>query len=449
MRNSSAREKRALSIIELMRWSLIDSSFWSRHRRRVKDFTREQVLTFPVLMLLLLQKSLKSLQNHVHEFLQQLSRGGTNLQLSGGAVTHARAKLRASAFTELNTNTLLKIVYGSEHQELVKRWHGHRLLGVDSSLMRLPSSAAVGEVFGWVQCANHHGLQERYPQCRISALYDLLNELALDATLSGSKTAETQMAKGHLAAVQPNDIVLTDRGYTGYQWLVMILAVRAHFISRCSRGSFAAAKRLFARNEAGVSVVVTLEAPGKLREECKKNGWPLQLAVRLVTVRLKTGELEVLVTSLLDEEKYPTDIFGPAYWCRWGHETYYGRLKGSLDLEHCSGKTVEAVEQDFHATVLLSNLESVLTGPAQVELEERTTQRNQPAKINRAVTTHALKSRLIDLLTSRLPAQQVLSELTKCFQANPVSIRSRDVPRRKQSPSRSYHYQRRVRKIVF
>jgi len=85
-----------------------------------------------------------------------------------------------------------------------------------------------------------------------------------------------------------------------------------------------------------------------------------------------------------------------------------------------------------------------------VKLSARTAARQQPGKVNRAVSLHALKSRLIDLLASQMPVEQVLEELSQWFEANPVSIRSgRLVPQRKPSPSRSYHYQRRVRKIVF
>ena len=329
-------------------------------------------------------------------------------------------------------------------------WRGHRLLGVDSSLLRLPTSQAVGAQFGWVQCANHHGPQQRYPQGRVSVLYDVLNQLALDARLAASTVAETQLAHDHLASVGAGDVLLNDRGYTGYRWLVAVQAAGAHFVSRCSRGSFAEVQRLFARNEAGVSVVVTLEAPQELRAQCRAQKWPLELTVRLVTVRLESGELEVLATSLLDEAAYPTAEFGPLYWRRWGHETYYGRLKGRLDLEHCSGQTVAAVEQDFQATVLLSNVESVVAGPAQAQLNARRADRAQPAQVNRAVSVHALKYRLIALLSSRVPAQQVLAELTAWFQANPVSVRpERQVRRRVFSPSRSYHYQRRVRKFVF
>jgi len=450
MQNDILLKRRALNLIERLRQPLIDPGFWSRHRRRPSDFTRQCVLTFPVLMLLVLQKSLKSLQAHVHEFLRQLADVTTVPGLSGGALTHARAKLRASAFSELNASAVLATVYGAEHGSLVQRWRGHRLLGVDSSLMRLPSSQAVGQAFGWVQCANHHGPLERYPQGRVSVLYDLLNQVGLEGRLVGSSVAETELAYQHLAAVQPGDVVLNDRGYTGYGWLVAVRAVRAHFVSRGSRGSFTAVQQLFARNQAGLSVAVRLEAPQELRAECRARGWPLELTVRLVTVRLKSGELEVLATSLLDEAAYPTEVFGRLYWQRWGQETYYGRLKGRLDLEHCGGRTVEAVEQDFQATVLLSNVESVVMGPAQAQLALRTAGRQQLAQVNRAVSLHALKYRLIELLTCRVPAEAVLTELTQWFQANPVSVRpNRAVPRREPSPSRSYHYQRRMRKLVF
>lgn len=449
MQHTLGLQQRALSLIEQLRQRLLAPDFCARHRRRATDFTRQCVLTFPVLMLLLLQKSLKSLQTHLQEFLGQLAGGTAAPGLSGGALTHARAKLRASAFAELN-QTVLATVYGPEHAALVQRWHGHRLLAVDSSLVRLPSSAGLGERFGWVQCANHHGLQERYPQGRVSVLYDVLNQIALDPRLSASTVAETTLAHAHLAHVQPGDVLLSDRGYTGYRWLVAVRAAGAHCVSRASRGSFAAVQQLFVRDEAGVSVVVTLSAPADVRAEGRAQGWPLELAVRLVTVRLKSGQLEVLVTSLLDPAAYPVEELAAVYWRRWGQETYYGRLKGRLDLEHASGTSVAAVEQDFHATVLLANVESVVSGPAQAELSARTAQRRQPAQVNRAVSLHALKHRLIGLLSSREPAAQVLAELTRMFQANPVSGRAgRTVARREFSPSRSYHYQRRVKKIVF
>ncbi len=443
-------QQRALGVIQQMSQRLVDPGLCARHRRKPVDFSRECRLTFPVLLLLLLRKSLKSLQARVHELFLELAHDAEVPSLSVGALTHARAKLHASVFIELNQQSLLPVVYGPEHEGLLQRWHGHRLLSVDSSLMRLPTSEAAGQRFGWVQCANHRGQLERYPQGRVSVLYDVLNEVALEARLAAGTTAETELAQEHLGAVQAGDVLLNDRGYTGYGWLASVQARGAHFVSRASRGSFAAVQELFRRNEAGLSQSVKLSAPKDVRRRCQEQGWPLELAVRLITVRLSSGELEVLVSSLLDPEAYPTEEFAAVYWRRWKQEIYYGRLKGRLDLEHCSGATVEAIEQDFHATVLLSNLESLVIAPAQAQLSAQTTGRRQALKVNRAVSLHALKTRLIDLLCSQTPAAQVLQELTQWFEANPVNVRpNRVVPRRKPSPSRSYHYQRRVRKIVF
>ena len=274
--------------------------------------------------------------------------------------------------------------------------------------------------------------------------------MALDARLAGSRVGEEALAREQFGCLQANDLVLSDRGYKSYCWLVAVRARGAHFVSRCSRHSFTVARYLFGLNRGGMSVKATLKAPKTLKAQCVREGWPLELAVRFVTVRLSNGELEVLVTSLLEDSAYPSQEFADLYWRRWGQETYFGRLKGRLDLEHCSGLTVEAVEQDFLASVFLSNLESVIIGPAAAELASRTAQRKQAVKINRAVSFHALKSRLIELLASQVPPEQVLEELTRCFQANPVSIRpGRKVRRPDFSASRSYHFIHYVRKLVF
>jgi hypothetical protein len=81
MRNQPALQDRALALIEQLRQALTDPGFCLWHRRRPADFTRQCVLTFPVLMLLLLQKSLKSLQAHLQEFLGQVADGAVAPQL--------------------------------------------------------------------------------------------------------------------------------------------------------------------------------------------------------------------------------------------------------------------------------------------------------------------------------------------------------------------------------
>ncbi len=450
MQNDILLKERALKLIQRLRWYISDPGLCVRHRHRPQDFSRDYRLTFPVLVILLLQKSLRSLQAHLHEYMRLLAFGTESASLSPGAVTHARAKMSAEVFVELNRQAVLPMVYGPEYRSLVQRWHGHRVLGVDSSVLRLPKNEAVAQKYGWMESSCVQVLPERYPEGRMSVLYDLLNEMALDASLAAWKTGEEQLGHAHLQWVEPGDVVITDRGYTSYSWVLDVLSKGAHFVSRCSGSSFAPAQNLLKLDRAGISVQATLQVGKHMKAQCQQSNWPLEVKVRFVTVRLKTGGLEVLVTSLLDERAYPTQELAALYARRWGQETFYARLKSRMDLENCSGLTLAAVEQDFAATLLLSNVESIIIGPAAEELRQRTSHRDQPAKINRAVSIHALKSRLIDLLASNLPAQEVLAELTQWFQHNPVSIRKRrKVPRLGFSMARSYHYQRHVKKIVF
>jgi hypothetical protein len=442
---------RWLPVIAQIRARIFAADFCACHRVRAADFTRERLLTFPVVMLLLLQKTTKSVQRHLHCFFHQLWPQANQPTVTGGGWTQARAKLSHTAFIELNQQVLLPGFYAPQQAPDRRTWRGHRLVGCDGSLLRLPSHPQVREIFGEVAVANHLGdTGTHYAPARLSVLYDLLNHIGLDARLAPVATSEVDLAAAQLESVEKNDVVIWDRGFTGFVLMALVLARGAHLVGRCSKSSFAAAQELFRINRAGRSKVVKLVAASDQRPQLKKLGLPTQLIVRFVSVRLPTGELEVLVTSLLDQTLYPTQEFCGLYHRRWNHETYHQMLKGRLDLENWSGQTVEAVRQDVQAAVFVSNVESLLSQEPQEELSAQDATRQYPAQVNRAVSYHALKERMLDLLWSKRPIQKVLEEIQRWMQSNPVSVRpDRSPPRRPQSFHRSYHYQRNLRKTVF
>jgi hypothetical protein len=439
----------AVTLLKKLRHHLQDPGFRRRHRRHDRAFTRKRVLTFSVVVIFILQKTAKSLQLHLHEFLGQ---GSDSWDTAGaGAVTRARAKLSHSAYVALNSEILLPAFYSETEIPGLRLWRGHRVLGVDSSLVRLPSAAELFTRFGRVECANKKGKSSvAYPPARISVLYDVLNHIGWDARLEPHTLGETDMARQHPSHARPGDLILCDRGYAGFYWFILMRSMKVDFVVRCSQGSFAAVQELFKRQEAGISVEVILSASSEIKPQLRREGLPLKLRVRLVAVRLSTGELEVLATSLLELKDYPTGEFAQVYHWRWGIETYYSRLKSRLDLEHWSGQTEESIRQDFHATVFLSNLESVLSRTAQQELAQETSHRETPAQLNRAVCLHTIKNNIIHLLASRRPVEKVLIQLQRLFKANPGTERKkRKVPRRETPPGQAYQYQRNVKKLVF
>src|SRR5713101_9071744 len=99
------------TLVELLRIELHDAQFIARHRVRPEDFTRQRQLTFPVVMLFILQKTVKSIQRHLHEFLDELAGGGIFEPVTTSAWTHARAKLKHTAFIELNAQRVLPWIY--------------------------------------------------------------------------------------------------------------------------------------------------------------------------------------------------------------------------------------------------------------------------------------------------------------------------------------------------
>jgi hypothetical protein len=186
------------------------------------------------------------------------------------------------------------------------------------------------------------------------------------------------------------------------------------------------------------------------RREIKTLGLPMSLQVRFVRVVLPNGEFEVLVTSLLDEMQFPTSAVGELYHLRWGVETLSGVVKTRLQLEHFSGLTVESVRQDFYATIFITNLESVLTEEATVQLEKKTSKNLHPQQVNQAVSFKAIKNYVIALFYLENSSEEILKQLTQLFLTNPSSVRpQRSVPRHQRSPTQRLNYHRRVKRFVF
>lgn len=447
--SSSVRWSTLIRQLRALIWAEV---FCARHRRRDKDFTRERVLTFPVVVLLLLQKTTRSVQRHLQSFFRELGDDINAACVSAGGWTQARAKLAHTAFIELNQSVVVPAFYAGEQAEQCRKWRGHRVLGVDGSQLWLPDHPDVVKDFGVVEVANKAGQTgTRYVPGRLSVLYDLLNDIGLDARLAALSRSEVELAMEQLPQVQEGDVLVWDRGFTGFILMAATRARGAHFVGRCSKGSFGPAQQLFGLNRAGRSQVTKLWVPREQRAQVQRLGLPMELVVRFVSLRLPTGELEVLVTSLLDPVHCPTEEFLEVYHWRWNHETYYHMLKGRLDLENWSGQTSEAVRQDVQAAVLVSNLESLLSQQVQEQLSAGDAQRLHPAQVNRAISYHALKELMLELLWSQRPVEEVIGQIQQWMRSNPVSVRADrpPPPRPKPSAHRSHHFQRHLKKTVF
>lgn len=429
-------------MVETSRELVGEEGFKERHRWTDKDFTRARSLVFALVVALVLRKSMKSLQNVVNEAMLWLERSS----VSASAYSQARYKLRHTAFIELNRKAVVGTMYRDGDYQTF--W-GFRVLAVDGSKVALPDSESVREDFGtlpWTGGKNSE-LQGERPYALASVLYDVLNRVALDATLSQADAYEVDLAVGHLAHTRPGDLLLMDRNFPSYRMLAEMAVRGRDFAVRCSAASFAQARRML-RGEGPDSLLATLTPCAGQAAQIRGLGLPMSLAVRFVRVRLAAGEDEVLVTSLLDKARYPTEGFLELYGLRWRIETFYGLLKTRLGLENCSGTGAEAVRQDFHATVYLSGLESILTAAAQDLLDAKETR--HPQAVNRAVSFNAIKNQALDLLLGDRETGPLLERLTELFLTNPTLAREgRNPPRKNTGARKLLDFHKRRKKHCF
>lgn len=159
--------------------------------------------------------------------------------------------------------------------------------------------------------------------------------------------------------------------------------------------------------------IITLQPNKRSIEQCQKKGLPTAaLTLRLVRVELESGEIEVLVTNLIDEQVFPAKAFGYLYHLRWGVEENYKRLKQWIEIENFSGKSVLSVKQDFYAKVLTTNLASMLANEAQVQVDKVSENRKYDYQVNFAQAVSKMKNKVVELLMlSALYLQERLEEL--------------------------------------
>ena len=289
------------------------------------------------------------------------------------ALTQARKKLKYGAFVELN-----RVQTDYFYQSLQPQtWMGWRLLAVDGSTLQVPNTPENLAHFG----AWHPAKGGPCPMARISQMFDVLNQLTLDAIIGPKSVGERELAAEHFAHLCSSDLVLLDRGYPAFWLFSLIRSKNAHFCARMKVSGWKVAKH-FA--DSGLNEqIVSLQPGSAAKQECGKRQLSANpITIRLIRVELDDGEIEVLATSLLDKETYPISIFKELYHLRWPVEEQYKLFKMRIEIENFSGKSVLAVYQDFHAKVLTANLTAILARPAQEVVTQNSAEKKYLYRVN-------------------------------------------------------------------
>ena len=125
--------------------------------------------------------------------------------------------------------------------------------------------------------------------------------MVVKCKLAHGLSYEVNLAIQMLDCTTHQDLLIYDRGYASYEFLATLTQQHKNYIVRCPISSFKAIQSLVSAPE-NWSKVVTLKPPSNQKKNITEKGLPLEITVRFVTVILSTGEVEILATSLMNND---------------------------------------------------------------------------------------------------------------------------------------------------
>ena len=106
------------------------------------------------------------------------------------------------------------------------------------------------------------------------------------------------------------------------------------------------------------------------------------IKIRITKIQLKTGEIELLVSSLLDIGKFALTDINNLYRLRWGVEEGFKKLKPKMKIEQFGSRKPQGIFQEFEAHLFMMNMVSILGDQAEGEIEKKCRHRKLNYKYN-------------------------------------------------------------------
>lgn len=327
--------------------NIVESEQFLKHcRTDERHFTRNRKLGLKHCVLLILSRLTLSIQHELHRYFDRIKPTGESVTQQ--AFSKARQCIKPEAFKTLYEITVKTAL----EPDVLKRYHGYRVLGVDGTDITMPTCQALRAAYP--RMGNE---AVGRPRARASILCDLMDGYVLDAQLAPRSQGERVLAKRHLDALADQltsqDILLFDRGYPSNEMVALLSQGKAKYLMRVPKSFHTEID-----NRTSDDFIIQIEHDSK------------DYPARVVAVTLPSGEAETLLTNL-DAKAFATEDFLALYALRWGVETAYDRIKNQLQIEKFSGKTPLSIEQEFYAVMLLLNLATMLAVEATEELARK------------------------------------------------------------------------------
>lgn len=332
------------------------------------DFTRDRKLPFEMVIKLVLSMKGNTLNKELYDF---FGRKPEEI-VSSSAFIQQRDKLTEDVFVDL---------FHRFNQSMtdMKTFRGYKLYAVDGSDINI---AYDKDADTYVK--NRHSGYDGYNQYHLNAVYDLLNKVYVDATLTPKpKVDERRAFIDILEEMKLNGraIFIADRGYPSWNILTHFkYKNNADYLIRVKNAENNIVKELpmidlditknitvstnqYDRGKDGYVIVQTLKGKQKNRQYKKElvnkpKQWDFgdkeNLTFRIVRFKITDDTYETIFTSL-PKDKFSIADIKYLYGLRWGIETSFRELKYIIGLTNLHSKKDNFVRQEIFAKLTMYN----------------------------------------------------------------------------------------------
>lgn len=236
------------------------------------------------------------------------------------------------------------------------RWNGFRLCAMDGSSLAFQHWQRLAKYFGTAK----NGQQKQAPQGRMMMLQFPLARIPYRYELSPSGVGEKTLARRLIEHLQPNDLLLMDRGFWSYGLFWQVQNLGAFFGIRLFKSA-----KLKTLRRLGHKDRLVRYAPSDRR--WRKQGLPASIDLRVIEYQIRGFRPSAVVTNLLDPkittredwvrltvDSEPGRRLDPGlYHRRWEIETTFFEMKVSQGMKTTlRSRTAEGIAYEVAGHVL-------------------------------------------------------------------------------------------------
>ncbi len=292
------------------------------------------------------KEAVKKIQAYMASKLKKMPSG------SSSAYCQARLKLENESLDKILKHT-------SKQHKKIEGWKNRRIVVVDGTGLSMPDTHANQKKYPQ-QSTQKKGCG--FPQARALACFCLLSGKLLSYKLGNKKSHELILLREQHDTFKDGDVFLGDKMFCSYFDInefsnMSVDSVITH-AKRIPKDETNAIK-VIDKDDLLIKWKKPVHTP---RTSYTKEQWqelPDTLTLRQITVTVKNKGFRVqsfiIVTTLLDAEKYTASDIADLYYQRWDVELFFRDIKTTMDMDILRCKTPEMVEKEITMHLIVYN----------------------------------------------------------------------------------------------